>query len=70
MPKGNCILTEPRYRVNGLVMPGLRKPVSRTEAAQYLMSCRRGKASVLRLNTGCYSILPEGLKHGFKLQTK
>lgn len=68
--KRDCTLVEPKQLVNGQVIRGMNKPVSRTKAAQYLKSCRNGQASVLRLNAGCYTILPDGLQHGFKLLTK
>jgi len=61
-------LIDPARWVNGQIVPGASKQVSRTQTAQYLQSCRTGKATVMRLNTGTYTILPHGLQHGFKLQ--
>jgi hypothetical protein len=40
-PKSNCTLVEPKRLVNGQLVAGKRKPVSRAWAARYLMSCRK-----------------------------
>jgi hypothetical protein len=69
-PKSNCTLVEPKRLVNGQLVAGKRKPVSRAWAARYLMSCRKVGASVQQLTAGCYTLLPVGLQHGFKLLTR
>lgn len=66
--KSGFTLTDPARHINGQIVPGASRQVSRTQAAQYLRACRDGKATVMRLNTGIYTILPIGLQHGFKLR--
>jgi hypothetical protein len=68
--KSQCTLIEPTTRINNVLCKKTKKLISRNSAAKYLRSCRQGKAQLVVISIGHYSILPLGLAHGFKLLTK
>ena len=68
--KHSCTITEPRQRVNDQIVQSKSRQVTRATAVGYLRSCRQGMGLILRLRAGHYSILPHGLQHGFKLDTR
>lgn len=69
--KLKCVLTAPGNLLsNGRVKKGLVKQVSRRTASIWLRLARRSNAAVLRLSAGHYSILPLGMRHGYKLRTR